>query len=573
MIANLPLLGLVMLAAVLRPESGSPSMARLQPAQAAAALVSLGAKLRVAPDGSVLGVDFSSSRAGDDDLRLLRALPALESVNLYNTPVTDDGLAALAELPKLAEVFLPPQIGVDGVRSACRGGVKRLGLAGSRMFDPDFDGRWQMREKLDLAGVPHLTDAALAKLRSYSYSSEVGEVRVQSPVRSLDLSGGRFTDAGMKHFCGPDGLIQLEHLALADTALTDAGLAQLQELHVLRRLDLGAPRITKAGVLGVQVTADGVARFKAALPDCDVRYAPRKIDLTEAQQAQVAALLPAGRIELEDSGEIVRFVASGKALTDHQRAALAGAPELIEIDLYGTPLAPADLAMIAGKPGLRRIDVGACGLLDANLAPLARLKSWEWLDLSNNAISDAGLATLVAAGDRAAERDGQAQKPPAAPRWLNVRGTEAQAAGLRKLTKAIPGLRVAFDSQKVAAHPAGVSIKLNADFDVVFLRSWKLDNAQLAELAQEYPRVEILEATHGSIDNQGLKALRPLGHLRELNLGHTKLTGAGLAELKGLTSLELLNLWLTAISDDGLKSLAGLVRLRELRMDETRISD
>ncbi|CAI5476429.1 unnamed protein product [Closterium sp. Yama58-4] len=91
---------------------------------------------------------------------------------------------------------------------------------------------------MDLSGVPLLTDAALARLASFS------------SLTTLNLNGSSgFTEAGVK---GLYSLTTLKCLVLQNTATTDAALEGISSLKNLRALDLFNTKITDAGVAKLQ---------------------------------------------------------------------------------------------------------------------------------------------------------------------------------------------------------------------------------------------------------------------------------------------------------------------------------
>jgi hypothetical protein len=136
----------------------------------------------------VILVSLRDTKASDDDLKTLAKLPALENLDLTNTPVTAAGLAHLRGLREL----------------------RNLGLWNTRVDD---------------AGLEHL--AGLTKLQS------------------LILDGTRVTDAGLRHLAG---LTDLEEwLGLGGTGVTDAGLEHLEKLTKLRNLNLWKTGVTRAG--------------------------------------------------------------------------------------------------------------------------------------------------------------------------------------------------------------------------------------------------------------------------------------------------------------------------------------
>jgi Leucine Rich repeat len=142
------------------------------------------------PDGfhRVILVSLRDTKASDDDLKALAKLPAVENLDLSNTPVSGAGLAQLRELRALRHLY----------------------LSNTRMDD---------------AGLEHL--AGLTKLQS------------------LLLDGTRVTDRGIKHLAGLTDLD--EWLGLDGTGVTDDGLHHLAGLTKLRNLNLSRTQVTPAG--------------------------------------------------------------------------------------------------------------------------------------------------------------------------------------------------------------------------------------------------------------------------------------------------------------------------------------
>ena len=62
-----------------------------------------------------------------------------------------------------------------------------------------------------------------------------------------------------------------ESLRVGDCRLTDAGLAKLSELHQLKILMLGDDIVEE---FRNQLTAEGVAKLQAALPQCKIECHP-----------------------------------------------------------------------------------------------------------------------------------------------------------------------------------------------------------------------------------------------------------------------------------------------------------
>jgi hypothetical protein len=92
---------------------------------------------------------------------------------------------------------------------------------------------------------PSATDDVLSKLAGVPH------------IGSLHLSGGRVTDAGVRHLASLTGL---QYLSIHSKKATDAGLPNLKGLSNLSRLDLKS----------TSVTAAGVSELQKALPNCKI---------------------------------------------------------------------------------------------------------------------------------------------------------------------------------------------------------------------------------------------------------------------------------------------------------------
>jgi hypothetical protein len=157
---------------------------------------------------------FSPGRVKDADLRSLKELHHLESLDLANCiEVTDDGLAALSGLVDLKELDL------------------------SR--NPDILASWFSNANPNAK----LTDAALV------------HVGALPRLTSLVLSGNQITDAGLARL---SGLGNLETLELDDTPVTDAGLQHLKGLKRLKALSLLKTKVTTEGAMALQKAIPGL---------------------------------------------------------------------------------------------------------------------------------------------------------------------------------------------------------------------------------------------------------------------------------------------------------------------------
>jgi hypothetical protein len=178
----------------------------------------------------VVYVYLSFSKVTDDDLRLFRSLPEVETLWLSNTGVSDVGMAHLAGLQKLKHLFLQDtKVGDDGL--AHLKGLHQLtglSLGNTRIAD---------------AGLKHL-----------------GEMNA---LISLNLPDTQVTGEGIRYVCN---LPKLEYISLMRTAVTDESIRAFDHATTPWWIDLRYTAVTDQGV-----------RHLLSVPSI------RKIEITAAQ--------------------------------------------------------------------------------------------------------------------------------------------------------------------------------------------------------------------------------------------------------------------------------------------------
>ncbi len=130
--------------------------------------------------------------------------------------------------------------------------VKFLELQGAQIGDSALK-RIQNLSELEQLGLcsTKITDAGLVELKAFPN------------LGKLDLGDTEVTDGGMADLMC---LGRLEELELSQTQVTDQGLAMLQELKTLKHLSFMQPFRTQ-----MQISDEAVAKFKQAVPDCEVK--------------------------------------------------------------------------------------------------------------------------------------------------------------------------------------------------------------------------------------------------------------------------------------------------------------
>ena len=104
----------------------------------------------------------------------------------------------------------------------------------------------------------------------------------------------------------------------------------------------------------------------------------------------------------------------------------------------------------------------------------------------------------------------------------------------------------------------------------LYLADTAIDDAAVAELAERYPALEVLDVEDTAVGDAGVRALAALRGLHALNLAGTALRDDGGAALAGMAALEIVDLGGTRV---GAKTVAALrqLSLHEVFLDHTRV--
>ncbi|MCG8586343.1 MAG: hypothetical protein MI757_16670 [Pirellulales bacterium] len=97
-------------------------------------------------------------------------------------------------------------------------------------------------------------------------------------------------------------------------------------------------------------------------------------------------------------------------------------------------------------------------------------------------------------------------------------------------------------------------------------------NEKLVHL-QEFPVLTHVYLRNPSLTDAGMRNLRGLTNVTDLDLRDTKITDVGLKNLKGMKSIERVFLTSTETTDAGLTHLKRLKSLREIALDGTKVTE
>ena len=192
--------------------------------------------------------DETDDRFRTNDLERIAGLAHLQTLNLWNVPLTNSQLACVGDLQSL----------------------RTLWLNGTPISDEGLTHLRKLRdlERLHLESTV-ITDRGISFLESHDQLVE------------LRLEDTQVTDAGLQHL---KAFPRLYWLGLDGTAVTNEGLAALAEIPNLTMLHLNRTSVTDAGLIHLErlpnlevlfventsVTSEGIKRLEERLPRCRV---------------------------------------------------------------------------------------------------------------------------------------------------------------------------------------------------------------------------------------------------------------------------------------------------------------
>jgi hypothetical protein len=233
------------------------------------------------------------------------------------------------------------------------------------------------------------------------------------------------------------GLTRLKNLAFVQSDVSDAGLAHLQGLTRLKRLELygtwgfGSPDYS--------VTDRGLAHLQHCTNLEVLRIDHARISgagLAHLSRCTKLRYLEFGAFDLTDENlkhlanhtEMERLILVGASINGSGLENLKGMQKLELLDLNGSTVTDAGMKHIGALAQLKELRLHQTNVTDAGLAELAGLKHLHTLDLGRNQkVTDAGLAHL--------------HSLPALTS-LEVIHTGVTAQGVSSLRKALPRCKI-----------------------------------------------------------------------------------------------------------------------------------
>lgn len=452
--------------------------------------------------------------------------------------------------------------------------VDEIRLSKTARYDKDFTPETRFRPDADTIALYHCDEGAGDKLVDASGNGHHGKIFGARWVKA----DGSEIDAPSPE---PSGLTAEQRKALewvlsvgGELVLTPVG-GKMIRLKRGDALPAGKFLLGTVSLAGVKNPADLVEKLSAAPP------ASHTINLAETNigDREVAALaaLPA-------FGHTAFWELSGTKVTDAALQRLGRLPNLWGGTFDRTAISDAGVKHLAASTGLQNLNLSRTALTDAGLDHLAVPTHWR--------------------------------NPVTVRSSLNVKGTKVTQAGVEKLARAVPHLRIYWDGgvlqptvvpstdpaattpeqrqalEWVLAVGGNLNVSVNGEgvllnpgdrlpegpFEVGILSLKRVKKVvDIVERLRTVPPVQhTIDLSDTNVGDKEVRALAALPAFRRTTywgLGGTRVTDAALGPLGQLPSLHGGNFDRTAITDAGLKHLAASASLMHLNLEKTAVTD
>jgi internalin A len=292
----------------------------------------------------VANVHFSKT-SKDKDLEILKDLPNLKVLRLYDPVFTNEGLKIVSTLPTLETLSIEDTKITDE-------GLKTLGSLPNLQYLQIYNAEITDEGLKFASKFPNLKGLSLYKTNITGEGLE--NFVPNKKLEKLTLQGPEINDFTLKHI---NNLTSLRELSLSDTSITDDGIAHIGGLSQLRSLVLYMnPQITDVGVIG---------------------------QLTNLEDLTIKA------VKETDDNSTPSIVAKG--FDQWKRF-----PKLKQLIIIGGPFNDKNMEMLKDSKDLTFLILGRTQITDAGMVHLQALTQLEYLSLGFSNIGDQGLAYLKA---------------------------------------------------------------------------------------------------------------------------------------------------------------------------------
>ncbi len=272
--------------------------------------------------GAVTAVNLRGTWVGDTDLRRLNDYPALNSLDLSLTHITDAGLQEIKGLRGITNfnLYFAQYVTDEGVAAIQN---------------------WKQLRRLNLHGTK-AGDTALEHIAG------------MTALESLDVGSTLMTDVGLERLTM---LTNLKELTMGGNELGDAGLQALRQMPTLTYLDLSGRQGNDKNVWTIAMSETGLQAVLTLKNLHELRFActSTNVGVEDSKLGEVSTLSVTDKWleEMRVLSKLERLKVQGcKRLNDDSVATLIAMRALREADLKGTSVTEQGAARLrAAKPG------------------------------------------------------------------------------------------------------------------------------------------------------------------------------------------------------------------------------
>lgn len=204
-------------------------------------------------------LELSCPNISDAGLDHVARLNQLERLQIWQGRITSAGLDRLVRLRRLESLDLALQGPIGESLSASLKklpALKSLKLSGTELTDA------QLAELDELEHLEHL-----ALFQTKVNGAAFARLQALPRLQSLSVTISPIADDSLAALAD---FPQLKHLTLLFTRVTDSGLQRLARLERLERLEINES--ASYNPMGAGVTPGGIDRLRIALPQCEIAY-------------------------------------------------------------------------------------------------------------------------------------------------------------------------------------------------------------------------------------------------------------------------------------------------------------
>jgi|GEM_PF-444391 len=290
-----------------------------------------------------------------------------------------------------------------------------------------------------------------------------------------------------------------------------------------------------------------------------------------------------GTVEYDDAKNLVGVNLIDCGAGDEDLALLASIPTLKKLSVSGAKITDAGVEHISKMTGLVELVLQNTDATNAGIAKLVALKNLRLLNLQRTSyMTDDALAVIAKMpsiqylevlynniGNDALKHIGQMKQL----RSLDIRGcVYINNEGLEHIT-GLNNLRALRLRQTVLGDEGLQKLAALPNLINLWIEDALISDDGLAVLPKLANLEDLTIFRCSNVTDEGLKHLKPLQKLRQLNLRDLSINGSGLAHITGAKGLRRLNLSETAIDDAALEHVAQLHSLAWLDLWHTQVTD